>query len=152
MLQWGAATALDLYCPQYCVTSVTTAYLARESLGGVHRGVGRKVPWTLGGLALGGGLYTSAVNLADICVVVLEFWSLFLDLFTKINMCSSLVIIFVPFYYIDNCQHHIMTERFLLPGYYLGPSRTYCTYFTGSLSGVSRLVDGFWEKNVRDQR
>jgi len=32
-LQMSAATALDLYCPQYCVTSVTTAYLARESLG-----------------------------------------------------------------------------------------------------------------------
>lgn len=65
---------------------------------------------------IGGGVYRSAVNLADIFVVVLEFWSLFLDLFTKINMCSSLVIIFVPFCYIDNCQHHIMTESFLLPG------------------------------------
>eukprot|EP00434_Breviolum_minutum_P004777 symbB.v1.2.004209.t1/scaffold215.1/size331178/2 len=32
-LQMSAVTALDLYCPQYCVTSVTTAYLARESVG-----------------------------------------------------------------------------------------------------------------------
>ena len=38
----GAATALDLYCPQYCVTSVTTAYLARESLGLGLEGWGRR--------------------------------------------------------------------------------------------------------------
>ena len=44
----GTATALDLYCPQYCVTSVTTAYLARESLGVFFLGgrrLGRRWRW-----------------------------------------------------------------------------------------------------------
>ncbi len=44
----GTATALDLYCPQYCVTSVTTAYLARESLGVFFL-------WGGGGGRVGGG-------------------------------------------------------------------------------------------------
>ena len=51
----GTATALDLYCPQYCVTSVTTAYLARESLGcfffrggGEEVGSEVEVAWSIG--------------------------------------------------------------------------------------------------------